>query len=50
MHGGLGVNYESRDVLSGDLIAEFSLPVGPDNQPLRGQRVLEWVAALDAAR
>jgi hypothetical protein len=50
VHGGLGVNYELRDVLSGDLIAEFSPPVSPDNQPLRGQRVPEWVAALDAAR
>ena len=50
VHGGLGVNFELRDVLSGDLVAEFSPTVGPDGQPLPGQRVPEWVAMLDAAR
>lgn len=50
VHGGLGVNYELRDVLSGALIADFSPPVGSDNQPLRNQRIPEWAAALDAVR
>jgi hypothetical protein len=50
VHGGLGVNYELRDVRTGDLVVQYSPAVGPDNQPLRTQQVPDWVVALDADR
>jgi hypothetical protein len=50
VHGGLGVNYELRNVLNGELVARYSPEVGPDNQPLAGQQLPEWVAALNASR
>lgn len=48
VHGGLGIHYELRDIATGRLIAEYSPPVGPDNQPLPNQTVPKWVAELDA--
>lgn len=50
VHGGLGVHYELRDVRNGDLIAECTPKVGPDNHPLPSQRVPGWVAVLDAGQ
>jgi hypothetical protein len=50
VHGGLGVHYELRDVRNGDLIAEYTPEVGPDNHPLPSQRVPVWVASLDAGQ
>jgi hypothetical protein len=47
VHGGLGVHYELRDTESGDLIAQYSPEVGPDNQPLEKQNVPGWVTELD---
>lgn len=50
VHGGLGVNYELRNVLSGELVARYSPEVGLDNLPLEGQQPPEWVAALYLSR
>jgi hypothetical protein len=48
VHGGLGIHYELRDVLSGRLVAEYTPAIGPDGRPLPNQTVPAWVTELDA--
>jgi hypothetical protein len=50
VHGGLGVNYELHDVITGRLLAEFSPAVGPDNQVLSTQNAPKWVTDLDGGK
>jgi hypothetical protein len=50
VHGGMGVNYELRDVLTGKLVAEYQPEIGRDNQPLERQHPPEWVKVLDSSQ
>jgi hypothetical protein len=47
VHGGLGVHYELRDVISGSLLAEYDPAVGPNNRSLPSQSIPGWVTELD---
>jgi hypothetical protein len=49
VHGGLGVHYELRDVVTGLLVASYDPPVGPDNVRVAPENVPEWVAELDSS-
>jgi len=48
VHGGLGIHYELRDVLSGQLIAEYNPPYDRDNQVLPDRNRPKWVDQLNA--
>ena len=48
VHGGLGVHYELRDVISGSLLAEYDPAVGPDNRLLPLQSIPKYVTELDS--
>ena len=48
VHGGLGVHYELRDVISGSLLAEYDPAVGPYNRLLPSQSIPKWVTELDS--
>ncbi len=50
VHGGLSINYELRNVLTGELVARYSPEYGPDNRPLDVQQIPEWVAAFNSAQ
>lgn len=49
VHGGFSINYELRDVRTGELVSEYEPEYGPDNQPLPEQKEPAWVVAFDAA-
>ncbi|HEX2225202.1 MAG TPA: hypothetical protein VHN15_13460 [Thermoanaerobaculia bacterium] len=46
VHGGAGVHYEWRDVVSDRLLAEWEPEVGIDNRPLPAANLPEWVRDL----
>lgn len=48
VHGGLGIHYELRDVLSGQLIAEYKPPYDRDNRLLPDRNRPKWVDELNA--
>lgn len=48
IHGGFGVHYELREVLTGQLNDEYNPEYGPDNQQLEIQKnVPKWVEELN---
>jgi hypothetical protein len=47
VHGGLGVHYELRDIVTERLVSEYNPPIGPDGQVLENQAVPQWVADLN---
>jgi hypothetical protein len=47
VHGGMGVHYELRDVMSGRLVAEYD---PPDTNSDVTRNVPSWVAELDSKR
>jgi hypothetical protein len=47
VHGGFGTHYELVDVDSRAIIAQFEPTRGPDDQPLPGQPLPDWVRAMD---
>ncbi len=49
VHGGLGVHYELREVISGSLLAEYNPAVGRDNRTLPSQNIPKWVTELDSS-
>ena len=47
LHGGLGINYEWREIATGRLVARYTPDYGPDNNPLPEQNPPAWVVVLD---